>query len=48
MNGCCCDVTKNNYCDGKLVKTQKEGFLFMCLDDKDEVIRDETKLIRLN
>ena len=46
--GCCCDVTKNNYCDGKLVKTQKEGFLFMCLDDKDEVIRDETKLIRLN
>lgn len=46
--GCCCNVTKNNYCDGKLVKTQKEGFLLMGLDDNGNVVRDETRLIRLN
>lgn len=46
--GCCCDITQNNYRDGTLTLSQKEGFLYMCLDADGNVIRDETKLVRLN
>lgn len=46
--GCCCDITQNNYRDGSLTLSQKEGFLYICLDSEGKVIRDETKLVRLN
>lgn len=46
--GCCCDITQNNYRDGTLTLSQKEGFLYLCLDRDGKVVRDETKLVRLN
>lgn len=46
--GCCADVKKNNYHDGKLVYSQKEGFLFICQDKNGKIIKDKTKIICLN
>ena len=46
--GCFCDVKKNNYADGKLVNSQKEGFLIICQDKEGNTIDDKTKLIVLN
>lgn len=36
--GCCCDVSKANYSDGRLVNSQKEGFLYLCQDKNGNVI----------
>ena len=46
--GCCCDIVKNNYNDGKLICSQKEGFLYMVQDDEGNTIRNLTKRIVLN
>ena len=46
--GCFCDVKKNNYSDGKLVNSQKEGFIFMCQDKDGNTIDSKTRLIVLN
>lgn len=46
--GAFCDVKKNNYSDGKLFNSQKEGFIFMCQDHEGKTIDDKTKLIVLN
>lgn len=46
--GCCCDVTKQHYSDGRLTQSQKEGFIFVCQDENGEAIRDHTRLIALN
>lgn len=46
--GTCSDVTKQHYCDGKLVNSQKEGFLYLCQDEDGNTIKDKTKLIKLN
>ena len=46
--GCCCDVKKQNYADGKLILSQKEGFMFICQDKDGKIIRDCTKTISLN
>ena len=46
--GAFCDVKKNNYSDGKLFNSQKEGFIFMCQDHAGNTIDDKTKLIVLN
>ena len=42
------DVKKNNYSDGKLFNSQKEGFIFLCQDNNGNTIKDKTKLIVLN
>lgn len=46
--GCCCDVTKQHYADGRLVSSQKEGFIYICHDDDGNAIKDRTKLVNLN
>lgn len=46
--GCCCDTKQNNYGDGRLTRSQKEGFLFIAQDADGNVIRDKTRLICLN
>lgn len=46
--GAFCDVKKNNYSDGKLFNSQKEGFIFMCQDHEGNTIDDKTKLVVLN
>lgn len=46
--GACCDTKKNNYSDGRLTKSQKEGYLYLCQDENGEVIRNKTKLVCLN
>ena len=46
--GCFCDVKKNNYSDGKLVNSQKEGFIFMCQDTDGNTIDSKTQLVVLN
>ncbi len=43
--GAFCDVKKNNYSDGKLFNSQKEGFIFLCQDNNGNTIKDKTKLI---
>lgn len=46
--GCFCDVNKNNYSDGKLVNSQKEGFMLICQDINGNTLNEKTKLITLN
>ena len=46
--GCCCDTSKMNYSDGKLYKSQKEGFIFISQDKNGNIISDKTKLVCLN
>ena len=46
--GCCCDVTKQHYADGKLISSQKEGYIYMCHDDDGNVVREHTRLIEIN
>ena len=46
--GAFCDVTKNNYTDGQLYNSQKEGFVYLCQDVCGSTLRDKTELIALN
>lgn len=46
--GAFCDVEKNNYSNGKLFNSQKEGFIFLCQDNNGNTIKDKTKLVVLN
>lgn len=46
--GAFCDTKKNNYSDGKLFNSQKEGFIFICQDENGSTIDDKTKLVVLN
>lgn len=43
--GCCCDVSKMQYNNGKLINSQKEGLLYLCLDNHNKIIRDKTHLV---
>ena len=36
--GCCCDISKDNYNDGKLINSQREGFIFLGQDKNGKVI----------
>jgi hypothetical protein len=47
-SGCCCDIVKNNYNEGKLIASQKEGFLYLVQDNDGNTIRNLTKRIVLN
>lgn len=42
------DVAKNNYNNGQLYNSQKEGFVYLCQDINGKTIRDKTELIALN
>lgn len=42
--GCCCDLSKLDYADGKLVLPGQNGFLYLCLDDNGDVIENKTLL----
>ena len=46
--GCCCDVTKQHYADGRLTASQKEGFIYLCHDENGNIVRNHTKLVALN
>lgn len=46
--GAFCDVAKNNYTDGQLYNSQKEGFVYLCQDVCGSTIRDKTELVALN
>ena len=42
------DVSKNNYSNGQLYNSQKEGFVYLCQDINGKTIRDKTELVALN
>ena len=46
--GACCDVQKMKYTDGKLINSQKEGFLYMAQDKDGNTIKDLSRLVVLN
>lgn len=46
--GCCCDVTKQHYADGRLTPSQKEGFIYICQDADGNILREHSRLIQLN
>lgn len=46
--GAFCDVDKNNYNNGKLYNSQKEGFVYLCQDKTGKTIRESTELVVLN
>lgn len=46
--GCCCDVKKQHYADGKLVQSQKEGYLYICHDEHGDIVREHTRLQEIN
>lgn len=46
--GCCCDIDRINYNNGKLVNSQKEGFLYLCQDKNGDTLKENTKQIILN
>jgi len=46
--GTCCDTDKNNYHDGDLVNTQKQGFLYLCQDNKGELVKPHTRLVSVD
>lgn len=45
--GCCCDIDKLDYADGKLQYPQQKGFLYTCQTAEGKLIYDKTKLIEL-
>lgn len=38
----------NNYSDGQLYNSQKEGFIYLCQDGKGNTLKDKTELVVLN
>lgn len=46
--GCCCDVKKQHYADGRLVPSQKEGYIYICQDKHGDVVREHTRLVEIN
>ncbi len=46
--GCCCETKQNNYSDGRLTKSQKEGFIYISQDNNGDIIRNKTFLVQLN
>lgn len=45
--GAFCDTKKNNYSDGKLFNSQKEGFIFIAQDKDGNTIDSKTELVVL-
>lgn len=46
--GAFCDVTRNDYNDGRLYNSQKEGFIYLCQDKDGNTLKDKTELVVLN
>ena len=46
--GAFCDTKSNNYSDGQLYNSQKEGFIYLCQDGKGNTLRDKIELVVLN
>ena len=46
--GACCETSKMQYTNGKLVPSQKEGYLYLCQDDEGNNVREHSKLVSLN
>lgn len=46
--GCCCETDKMRYTDGKLINSQKEGYIIICLDKDGKIIDSKTKIVSLN
>jgi predicted phosphodiesterase len=46
--GACCETKKMHYNDGRLTMSQKEGFLYLCLDKDGNLLREQSKLISIN
>ena len=46
--GCCCETDKMRYTDGKLINSQKEGYMIICLDKDGKIIDSKTKIVSLN
>lgn len=46
--GCCCETDRMKYNDGQLINSQKEGFMYIALDQNAHIIEDKTKIITLN
>ena len=46
--GAFCDTDKMQYNDGKLVNSQKQGFILICQDKNGKTIEDKNRLIALN
>lgn len=42
------DISKNNYSNGQLYNSQKEGFVYLCQDINGKTIRAKTELVALN
>lgn len=45
--GCCCQVEKMNYADGKLTLPQQKGFIVIAQDKDGHILPDHTKLVQL-
>lgn len=46
--GAFCNTKANNYSNGKLVNSQKEGFIFMSQDSSGKTIKSKTRLVVSN
>lgn len=46
--GCCSDTKKNSYSNGKLINSQKEGFVYICQDKDGKIIDNKIELNCLN
>lgn len=46
--GCCCETDKMNYTDGKLVPSQREGYIVVYQDESGKLLKDSTYIVRLN
>lgn len=42
--GCCCDLSKLDYNNGKLIIPGQNGFIYLCLDKNGDIIEDKSKL----
>ncbi|MCD8204974.1 MAG: hypothetical protein LUC16_04025 [Coprobacillus sp.] len=45
--GCCCDLSKLDYADGKLIISGQEGYLYLCHDKDGDIIQDHTRMVQL-
>ena len=43
--GTCCDIAKNDYNNGALVNSQKQGFLYLCQDSGGNLVKGKTRLV---
>lgn len=46
--GCCCDINKLDYQDGKLTNLQDVGFVYLCQGEDGSIIEDKSKLVQVN